>query len=369
MRRIGIVYDTLKKSKGSHGTHLMFAGLPGVETVLADPNPVPPDLPEIGAAAHYLSWREMLEKEPLDALVVCSRLPEDHYAPLKAALERGLHVFSEKPVLSELKDMDGLTALAEKNHCLAGAAHLARYSKVFRTFRRCLDSGMIGRPLTFYGRGKEDERGGGEDLLVLGTHILDIAAMLFGMPESVSADIYQTGQPLKHGDLLPASEPIGLVAGDDIYARFRFKNEVNGAFESRRGLYQGGQVRMGVTVAGTEGTLSMRYDNDRFVRVSHSPYPAEDEAEYEIVPFDEPPEIPGAVPVKEQDFAIWYFAEANREAGRNFLAAMDGTEPLACTFRDAGNVLEMINGIYWSALRKCRIGFPLEDRNTPLKSR
>lgn len=367
MKRIGIIYDTLQTSKGSHGTHLMFAGLPCVETVLADPNPQPPDLMKIGAVRHYSSWQKMLEKEPLDAVVVCSRLPGDHYAPLKEALERGLHVFCEKPVSSELAELDELCVLAEKKHCLAGGAHLARYSKVFKTFRRCLDSGMIGTPLTFYGRGKEDERGGGEDLLVLGTHILDIGCMLFGMPESVSASVYQAGHLLKHGDLLPVSEPIGLAAGDDVYARFRFPNGVNGAFESRRGIFNGKQVRMGVTVVGTEGTLSMRYDKDRFVRFTRSPYPVEDEAGYEVVPFDEPPEILGAKPLDYNQFAIWYFAEANREAGRNFLAALDGKEPLASTFYDARNVLEMINGIYFSALQRSIIDLPLENRNNPLR--
>ena len=366
MKRIGIIYDSLEPSKGSHGTHLAFTGLPGTELILADPNPAPPDLKRIGAAKHCLSWREMLKNEHPDAVVLCSRLPVNHYPAAKAALELGIHVFCEKPVSSELSELDELIALAEKNHCLAGAAHLARYSKVFRTLKRCIDSGMIGTPLTFYGRGKEDERGGGEDLTVLGTHILDIGCMLFGMPEHVFAEVYQNGHSLKYGDRLTPSEPVGPVAGDDIYARFRFPGGINGAFESRRGLQNARQVRMGVTVAGTKGTLSVRYDRDRFVRLSRSPYPPEDEAAYEIVPFDEIPEIPGAAPLHVSDFAIPYFAESNREAGRNFLAAMDGKEPLACSFRDAGNVLEIINAIYFSALRQCRVDFPLTDRSNPL---
>lgn len=367
MRRIGIIYDTLQKSKGSHGTHLMFTGLPDVEVIIADPNPNPPDSIRIGAVLHYLSWQEMLEKETLDAVVVCSRLPVDHYVPLKAALERGLHVFCEKPVSSELSEIDELCSLAEKNHCLAGVAHLARYSKVFCTIKRCIDAGMIGTPLTFYGRGKEDERGGGEDLLVLGTHILDIGCMLFGMPESLFAEVYQSGRPLRHGDLLPVSEPIGLVAGDNIFAHFHFPNMVDGIFQSRRGLYSGKQVRMGVTVVGTDGMLSMRYDNDRFVRLSHSPYPPEDAAVYEVIPFNDVPKISGAKLLNYQDFAFWYFAEANREAGRNFLAAMDGKEPLACTFADARNVLELINGIYFSALENRKIILPLTNRINPLR--
>lgn len=38
MNKVGIVYDSSQTSKGHHGTHFAFTGLPGVEIVLADPN-------------------------------------------------------------------------------------------------------------------------------------------------------------------------------------------------------------------------------------------------------------------------------------------------------------------------------------------
>lgn len=367
MKRIGIYYESKRPGRGTHGTHFSFTGLPDVELILADPNPEPPDLSKVGPVRHYLSFDEMLEKEDLDAVALCSRLPEDHYEPMKKALSRGIHVFSEKPVCTELSELDELIRLAHEHHCLAAAAHLARYSRVFRTFKRCLDSGMIGTPLTFYGRGKEDTRGGGEDLLVLGTHILDIGCMLFGKPESLTAEVWQNGRPLKKGDLLPTDEPLGLVAGDDLSARLRFPSGVNGFFESRRNVYDGKDVRMGVTVVGTEGTLSVHYDGQRLVRFSKTRCFPGDDAVWETIPFDPAPEIPGAAPLHYDWFCMWYFAEANREAARNLLAAIDGKEPLGCSLEDVRDTQEIINAIYLSELEQRRIHFPLANRNNPLR--
>jgi predicted dehydrogenase len=49
-----------------------------------------------GARA-YASWEEMLDREELDALWVCTP-PLSHRDPTLAALARGIHVYLEKPI-------------------------------------------------------------------------------------------------------------------------------------------------------------------------------------------------------------------------------------------------------------------------------
>ena len=44
--------------------------------------------------------------------------------------------------------------------------------------------GVLGDIVELRGRGKEDRRGGGEDLMVLGTHIMDLMRMCGGEPSS-----------------------------------------------------------------------------------------------------------------------------------------------------------------------------------------
>ena len=65
-------------------------------------------------------------------------------------------------------------------------------------------------------------------MIVLGTHVLDAACWLFGMPEQVMADVRFENRRITSKDLLPTTEPVGPCAGDDIMAFFRFANGVNG---------------------------------------------------------------------------------------------------------------------------------------------
>ena len=366
--RVAVAFDTTQIFLKGHGTHLAFVGLPGVEHVaLADPNHegLEKRMCELGAKRHYDDYLEMLDREQPQIVVLGSRLPEDHDVQIRAAVERGIHVFCEKPMTSDLRVADELIALAKKHNAKIAVAHLARHALVFQTMKRMIEEGAIGTPLTFYGRGKEDERGGGEDMVVLGTHILDLGCYLFGAPASVSAEITVEGRPLRREDRSVTKEPLGPVAGDNVFALYRFPNSVRGIFESRKGLFRK-QVRMGVSVVGTEGILSVRYDNDRKLRLSRTPYPPEDEAAYEEVPLVETRQIPGAEELRDFGY-FWYFRENNRCAAWDLIRAIEEErQPLASAY-DARKVLEMINGAYASQLTGRVVPLPLAEREHPLE--
>ena len=365
--KIGIVNDTRIPGLGGHGTHLAFRGLPNVEiAALADSNSdgIEKRMQECCAKRHYTDYSAMFDKEKPDIAVLASRLPTEHFPQIKAAAERGIHVLCEKPMTSDLKEADELIALAERHHIKIAVALLARHALVFRTMKRLIEEGAIGTPLTFYGRGKEDERGGGEDMLVLGTHILDLGCFLFGEPESLSAEVTVDGRPLRRSDRSITKEPLGPVAGDNVFALFRFPNSVRGIFESRRGLFKK-QVRMGISVAGSEGILSVRYDNDRKLRLSRSAFPPEDEALYEEVPLVETRVIPGA---EAPDFGNFrYFTENNRFAAWDLMCAIEEDRPPLANASNARMALEMINAVYASQLAGRIVRFPLADRMHPLE--
>lgn len=368
--RVAVAFDTKQIFLKEHGTHLAFVGLPDVEHVaLADSNPegLEERMRELGAKHHYDDYLEMLEREKPQIVVLGSRLPEDHDFQIRAAAERGIHVLCEKPMSNDLRVADELIALAEKHKVKIAVAHLARHALVFQTMKRMIEEGAIGTPLTFYGRGKEDERGGGEDMVVLGTHILDLGCYLFGAPESVSAEITVEGRPLRREDRSVTKEPLGPVTGDNVFALYRFPNSVRGIFESRKGLFRK-QVRMGVSVIGTEGILSVRYDGERKLRLSRTPYPPEDEAAYEEVPLVETRVIPGAEELRDFGY-FWYFRDNNRFAAWDLLCAIEeDRQPLASAY-DARKVLEMINGAYASQLEGRVIPLPLAEREHPLEKR
>tara|TARA_R100000027_G_scaffold5589_1_gene4563 strand:- start:6759 stop:7901 length:1143 start_codon:yes stop_codon:yes gene_type:complete len=369
--KVAVYYDTSKPGLGGHLTHLAFKGLPRTEIVaLVDSNleGIEARRESVGAAKHYGSLSALLDAESIDILVVCSRLPGEHAEPLAAAMERGIHVYCEKPLAASLREVDGIVDQAARMGLRIAVAHLGRYAQVFQEAKRMIEAGEIGRVLSFYGRGKEDHRGGGEDMLVLGTHILDLACYFFGKPLRVSADISHEGKPIKAGECLETAEPIGPVAGDEVWSSYQFAGGVRGWFESRRGLSERG-VRMGITIVGTTGTLAVRFDDERKLRLCRSPFPPEDEALFEDVPLPEDEGIPGAEPLdcgEYQGFRL-YFLHNNRRAAWDLICALEeGREPLACA-RDAQTVLEMIYGAYASALSGRRVDLPLCERRHPLE--
>lgn len=92
-----------------------------------------------------------------------------------------------------------------------------------------------------------------------------------------------------------------------------------------KGLFSG-TVRMGVTVVGTKGSLSMRYDTERKLRIIRSLLPAEDETHFEDVELHEDRVLPaGAAPFDYEHYDLAparYFADNNRFVALDLMQAI-----------------------------------------------
>jgi predicted dehydrogenase len=102
--------------------------------------------------ARYQNYDEMLAQSDLDA--VCVATPDfAHYAPVKAALEAGLHVLCEKPFTTDLDEADSLLHLnrsrpKQKLQVAFNHRWLAAYYQGFAA----IQEGSIGRPVAGYAR-------------------------------------------------------------------------------------------------------------------------------------------------------------------------------------------------------------------------
>ncbi len=376
--KVVIARDTTVPCLGFHGLHLGFRGLPNVE-VAGFFDAKAEDLETImaltNAKRHYLDYVQMLETEKPDIVALCSRHPDDHLPQIREAAERGIHIYCEKPLTVNLKEADEIVKIVEKNNIKLCMAHPTRYDAAFLKMREMVRGGEIGRPLTIYGRGKSDHRGGGEDLMVLGTHVLDLQTFFFGEPESVWAEVLNEEKPVGKGDVRKTIEPIGPAAGDDIFASFRFPNGVRALFESRRGWVKTTKhkTQMGIAVTGTEGTLTLRFDdrNDAVLKISRMSSPPDADALYEEVEVVDKHSIPGAEPLdyslrKKYAPPASIFLTSNRNAVWDLMGAIDKDRLPVSNMYNARLVLEMIYGIYASQVNRKMIEFPLTDRNHPL---
>jgi hypothetical protein len=116
------------------------------------------DRPPRGARA-YERWEEMLEREKLDAVWVCTP-PLHHRAPTVAALAGGVHVYLEKPIARTLDDAEAIVSGARSADAVCAVGYqLARQ----RAPRR--DAPGVGRPASSVARGPELRTGGREALV------------------------------------------------------------------------------------------------------------------------------------------------------------------------------------------------------------
>jgi len=372
--KVAVVMDTSKPGTRGHGLHLAYRGLPNVETVAhvdGNTQDVEKKLGMTQAKRFYSSIEAMLEKETPDIVVLDSRLPHDHLEQIRQVTAKGCHVYCEKPLTAFLHEADEFVRISEEKKIKIAMAHPCRNGLGFVTMKRLVESGKIGMPLTIQGWGKSDHRGGGEDLMVLGTHILDLMIFFFGQPQRVMADIRNEGRPALATELTETQEPIGPAIGDEIFATFRFPNAVHGTFESRRNLYKGDH-RMGICVTGSKGMLSYRFSDGQKepqpLRFSNAPCAPADECVNEVIELKEERVIPGAEPIDDSLYAGGtIFQEAGRFAFWDLMQAIQEDRQPITNIDDARMVVEMIYGIYVSHLAKSPIDFPLADRRHPLE--
>ncbi len=375
--KIAIHMDTSVPTLGLHGLHAAFWGLPDVEIVAiydANSENIEQRLAGSRAKRHYTSYVEMLEKERPDIVVLTTRLPNLHLGQIREAAKRGCHIYCEKPLCAFLEEADEIVQLAETHRIQIAMAHPCRHGLGFVTMKRLIAEGRIGKPLTVQGWGKSDHRGGGEDMMTLGTHIFDLMIHLFGAPETVTGDVRVEGSPFAGPPLNKTTEDIGPAAGDEIFATFRFAGGVRGIFESRKGLYDSKTNRMGVSVIGSQGMLSCRFSDmdaePQPLRFQNSPCAPADASVSEEIALVEERVIPDAedlvynVPGMPRGPI---FAEAGRFAAWDLMAAIEEGRPPVANIQDARTALEMIHGVYASHLANRTLTLPLEDRRHPLR--
>jgi scyllo-inositol 2-dehydrogenase (NADP+) len=138
--------------------------------------------------------------DPAVELVVVAAPNAVHHELAAAALRAGRHVVVDKPFTLTTADADELIALAESEGRLLSVFQSRRLDGDFLTVRRCLEAGLLGRVSSFISRydrfrpapkgGWKEEAGPGSGILWdLGPHLVDQALQLFGLPETVWADL------------------------------------------------------------------------------------------------------------------------------------------------------------------------------------
>jgi predicted dehydrogenase len=358
-----IIGDTKGGGYG-HSIEYAFALRDDVATVaLADPdeNGRERHAKQVGVERTYADYREMLEKERPDLVAVGPRWTVNHKDYLLACTEVGAHGFIEKPFCNDLASGDEMIAAIEaKNLKWAIAFNFRSMAPVQHAKKLVCEEGLIGTVLEARARGKEDHRAGGEDLIVLGTHVLDLMrTFMGGSPVSCTAHVTVDGRPPTPADVREATEPLGPIVGDRVHAMYAHEHGSAGYFDSMKNP-DGNGGRFGIDIYGSRGVISMRIprgDNVASVQWFDDSTWTNSKKNVGWKP------LPDAPVVEINDLK----RERNKAITDDLIAAIEEDRRPEYSVHDGLASWEMIQAVFESCVQGGRVAIPLVERSHPLK--
>lgn len=151
--------------------------------------------------AKLVPGAEAILQDPAIELVVIATPNTSHLALAKQAMEAGKHVIVEKPFTISSTDAEELIAISRKTGKVLTVHHNRRFDGDYATVKKLLASGILGelaemkihydrfRPVLRPNAWREADLPGSGILYDLGAHLIDQALDLFGMPQTLQAEM------------------------------------------------------------------------------------------------------------------------------------------------------------------------------------
>ena len=359
--RVAVIGRTGKGNYG-HGLDVVWNEIDRAQVVaVADPDPKgrAAAAQRTSAPRAYADYRQMLETERPQIVSVAPRWLDCHHDMVLACAQSGAHVFLEKPMCQSLEQADEMIAALEQRDLKLAIAHQTRYSPALAHAQKALAEGLLGDILELRGRGKEDRRGGGEDLMVLGTHVMDLMRCFAGDPRWCFAQVKADGRPVTRSDVRDGAEGIGPLAGDEIHATYGFDGLTMGYFASHRAR-DGIADRFGLQIYGSKGILTMTMGAVPEIWYVEDPswQPGRSKATWK--------RISSAGIDRPEPLSDPHHSHGNRLIALDLIRAIEtGGRPKGSMY-DGRAALEMILAIYESHRLKAPVTLPLHNRQHPL---
>lgn len=196
----------------------------------------------------YSDYREMLEKESLEFVLIATPT-RFHYQMTKLALEKGLHVFCEKPFSLTVDEGEDLVKTANSKWLVNQVGYHNHFIGTFRELKRLLQSGILGELVHFTGeaygpvvikekvgtwRSKPEEGGG--CLYDYASHVINLIQEIISRPVKVNGtqlkSIYSKGvEDAVYGTLILDNGLSGLLSvnwSDETYRKMSTSITVQG---------------------------------------------------------------------------------------------------------------------------------------------
>lgn len=270
----------------------------------------------------YTDYIEMLEKENLDIISVCTR-PKQHAEITIESAKRGVKgILCEKPMAENLGRADEMIKVCEENNVKLAIDHQLRFDGPYVTAKNLIEDGVIGALFRIYALCA------GGDLKDNATHTIDLMRYIHNDTpiEWVIGQIERIGDPKRY-DL--ASEQFAL-------GYMKFADNVRGIIEVGDDTAPGYHH---IYLYGTEGEIELGVPGGPGIRLKN-----------------------------RQSAGEWVFPEVIYESGpvQDLVDSIENDRLHRSSGYQGRATHEVIMAIYESSRRRKRVRLPLEEKESPL---
>lgn len=227
-----------------------------------------------GQAGHrcFKDYRQLIDEAKPQAVFVATP-SKTHAEIVQYALERGIHVFCEKPFVLDLADGERLAAMAESKGLVTQVGYHYRFVAAFEEARRVVHSGALGtvhhvraeaygpvvlRPKGGTWRAVKNEGGG--CLYDYACHALDLVSYIQGAPAGVSGVVM--------------NKVFSADVDDEVYAQLHFEGGATGQLAANWSDESFRKMSTKISVWGTNGRVTAdRQECQIYLREPHPGLP------------------------------------------------------------------------------------------------
>ncbi|GGE38198.1 oxidoreductase [Pullulanibacillus camelliae] len=224
----------------------------------------------------YSDYEDMLTKEALDAVSVCT--PNGaHILPALAAVKHGADVLVEKPLGISYAECQKLLVAVEQHEKIAMVGMTHRYRNEAKALKAIIETGDLGdiyyakaqilrRRGTPTGWFTDFAKSGGGPLMDIGVHALDLAWWLLGKPvaETVSGHMvtgigrYDTAMQSRWKSAVPYNQDNRVFDVEDFASAFiRFQNHLVVSLEASWATNGAQDDAIKIDIFGSKGGVSL----------------------------------------------------------------------------------------------------------------
>lgn len=152
----------------------------------------------------YTDYKRMMDEEKLDCVIIST--PTDSHADvIKAAVQRNIHIFVEKPFTMTPEEGASILNDIEGKRLVTQVGYVNRFNEVFMEVKELIKSGVLGDIKNFsaemYGATvlkdtksswRSKKKTGGGCMYEFASHCIDLAIYLFGQPDKVAGSVLQS---------------------------------------------------------------------------------------------------------------------------------------------------------------------------------